>query len=159
MEKVFRKNAGVVVFRADKKVLMCRRIYPKVNGWQFPQGGIEPGETPEEAAIRELREETSVTSVKTVASLATPLRYEFPPDVKERFRQKGIFNDGQDQYWTLLYFTGTDNEINLATAEPEFDEFAWLDIQEAPALVWEIKRDVYARMVKEFAPLIADFKV
>ena len=154
MEKIFRPNAGIVVFRADQKVLMCRRIHPKIDGWQFPQGGIDQDESPQEAAVRELREETSITSVQLVATLDKPLCYEFPEDVKEKFRQKGIFNDGQAQYWSLFYFTGTDQEINLATAEPEFDEFSWKDIEEAPNLVWEIKRDVYRQVVKEFAPII-----
>lgn len=56
MKKVFRPNAAAVVFRKDKKVLMCRRIFPKTDGWQFPQGGIEAGETAQEAALRELKE-------------------------------------------------------------------------------------------------------
>ena len=99
MKKVFRPNAAAVVFRQDKKVLMCRRIFPKTDGWQFPQGGIEAGETAQEAALRELKEETSVHSVTAVKTLDYPLRYEFPKEVKAKFRTRGIFNDGQEQYW------------------------------------------------------------
>lgn len=157
MEKTFRKNAGVVVFRHDKKVLMCRRIYPKVDGWQFPQGGIEAGESFIEAAKRELFEETSISSIIHVATLDYPLRYEFPENVKEKFREKGIFNDGQDQFWSLFYFYGNDSEINLTTAEPEFDEFAWKDIEDAPNIVWKVKKDVYVQMVSKFLPIISSY--
>ena len=130
MKKVFRPNAAAVVFRQDKKVLMCRRIFPKTDGWQFPQGGIEAGETAQEAALRELKEETSVHSVTAVKTLDYPLRYEFPEEVKAKFRTRGIFNDGQEQYWSLFYFTGQEDEINLKTEEPEFDEFGWFDLEE-----------------------------
>lgn len=159
MEKHFRKNAGVVVFNAQKKVLMCRRVQPKTDGWQFPQGGIEPGETPLQAAQRELFEETSITSVVAVKTIDYALRYEFPENVKQKFRSKEILSDGQDQYWSLFYFTGHDDEINLHTAEPEFDEFAWKDIEEAPDLVWKVKKDVYTKMVKEFKPIIDCFDI
>ena len=159
MEQHFRKNAGVVVFNAQKKVLMCRRIVPQTDGWQFPQGGIEQGETPLQAAQRELFEETSIKSVVAVKTLDYALRYEFPESVKQKFGARGIVSDGQDQYWSLFYFTGKNSEINLRTAEPEFDEFAWKDIEEAPDLVWEVKKDVYTKMVKEFKPIIDSFDV
>ena len=142
MKKVFRPNAAAVVFRQDKKVLMCRRIFPKTDGWQFPQGGIEAGETAQEAALRELKEETSVHSVTAVKTLDYPLRYEFPEEVKAKFRTRGIFNDGQEQYWSLFYFTGQEDEINL---------------EEAPDLVWEIKREVYRQMAAAFIPLIKNY--
>lgn len=157
MEKHFRKNAGVVVFNAQKKVLMCRRVQPKTDGWQFPQGGIEPGETPLQAAQRELFEETSITSVVAVKTIDYALRYEFPENVKQKFRSQGILSDGQDQYWSLFYFTGKDSEINLHTDEPEFDEYEWKNIEEAPDLVWVVKKDVYFKMVKEFKPIIDCF--
>ena len=113
MKKVFRPNAAAVVFRQDKKVLMCRRIFPKTDGWQFPQGGIEAGETAQEAALRELKEETSVHSVTAVKTLDYPLRYEFPEEVKAKFRTRGIFNDGQEQYWSLFYFYRTGRRDQL----------------------------------------------
>ena len=96
MKQHFRKNAGVVVFNTQKKVLMCRRIVPQTDGWQFPQGGIEQGETPLQAAKRELFEETSIKSVVAVKTLDYALRYEFPESVKQKFRSQGILSDGQD---------------------------------------------------------------
>lgn len=157
MSQHFRKNAGVVVFRADKKVLMCSRIDSRKPSWQFPQGGIESGESVKEAAIRELYEETSLRRVTWVAEIDRPIRYEFPQEIKEAFLKKGIVTDGQDQYWSLFYFDGDDAEIDLKTPEPEFDDYRWVDISEAPNLVWEVKKQAYMEMVKVFAPIIDNY--
>lgn len=158
MEKVFRPNAAIVVFRADKKVLICERIRGTDHRWQFPQGGIDTGETPEEAAVRELREETSITSAKPVARIDKPIRYEFPPEIKQAFLKRGIYSDGQDHYWFLFYFNGRDEEINLNTDEAEFSRYRWEDLNKTPELVIDFKKNSYRQMVKEFAPLIAQFE-
>ncbi len=153
--KTYRLNAGVVLFRADGKVLLCERIenYPK--RWQFPQGGIDDGETPLQAAVRELREETSVTSAKFVAALAEPLRYDFPPYVKQRHPER--HNVGQEQYWHLFFFTGKDSEINLQTLEPEFRSYAWVDLEKAPNSVVDFKKNIYIHVVSEFLPIIKKY--
>ena len=78
--KKYRPNVGIVVFRSDGKVLLCERVEDYPKRWQFPQGGIDDGETPLQAAVRELREETSVTSVKFVCSLDKSIKYDFPPE-------------------------------------------------------------------------------
>ncbi len=155
----FRKNAAVVVFRADKKVLVCARINGEGNLWQFPQGGIEAGETAKQAAARELFEETSLHSVKWVAEIKDPIRYEFPEEVKNAFSQRGIFTDGQDQYWSLFYLTGSEDEINLQTVEPEFKDYRWVDIKDTPELVWSVKKEAYKQMIKIFAPIIENYTV
>jgi len=153
----FRKNAAAVVFRADKKVLVCARINGEGNLWQFPQGGIEPGETPQEAAARELFEETSLRHVRWINTIEKPIRYEFPPEVKNIFRQKGIVTDGQEQYWSLFYLEGSESEINLQTEEPEFKDYCWVDIEKTPDLVWSVKKESYKQMVSVFAPIISAF--
>lgn len=151
----YRPNAGIVVFRNDGKVLLCERVenYPK--RWQFPQGGIDAEETPLQAAVRELREETSVTSVKFISSLAEPIRYDFPPEVKNRHPERQ--NDGQEQYWHLFFFYGQEDEINLKTAEPEFRSYQWIDIKDTPKLVVEFKYDVYCTVAKNFSELIKEY--
>lgn len=158
MDKSFRPNAAAVVFRADKKVLVCARLHGDDSTWQFPQGGIEPGEKPEEAAARELFEETSLRNVKLVATIDTPIRYEFPQEVKDAFRKKGIRTDGQDHFWSLFYLAGNESEINLQTAEPEFKAFRWVFIEETPELVWHIKKDDYRQMAAIFAPIIKTYQ-
>ncbi|MBR1904667.1 MAG: NUDIX domain-containing protein, partial [Alphaproteobacteria bacterium] len=80
MTETYRLNAGVVVFNRKRQVLLCRRSDEK-DAWQFPQGGIEKGETPAAAALRELEEETSICSVKLVKTLSESVKYSFPPDV------------------------------------------------------------------------------
>ena len=116
--KKYRKNAGIIVFNKNKKVLICERIGNWEQAWQFPQGGIDEKETAQEAAIRELKEETSISSVRAILTETTPLIYEFPPEVKANSKKKGRDYDGQEQYWSLLLFLGEDSEINLQTKEP-----------------------------------------
>lgn len=159
MEKSYRRNAGIVVFNKDKKVLMCARVDKRSLEWQFPQGGIDEGETPLDAAYRELKEETSIISVKPIYTLRKPIRYSFPRSLRETFAKIGRFNYGQDQFWTLFYFTGEDSEINLNTETPEFKTYAWMDISEAPKKIVFFKRAAYKRMVSIFEPIIAEFKI
>ena len=91
MAEWFRRNAGIVVFRADKKVLLCLRNDMPAS-WQFPQGGIEAGETPEQAAARELKEETSLSGLKRIATLQEPARYRFPQEVIASMQKRGFTN-------------------------------------------------------------------
>ena len=157
--KRYRKNAGIVVFNRDKKVLMCERIDGDANmSWQFPQGGMEQGETPEAAARRELMEETSITSVRLIAQIKEGLKYDFPPEIKERFARRGINTDGQEQYWSLFLFEGQESEINLRTAEPEFKNWRWNNIKIADKQVIAFKQEIYRRVIKEFAPIIEKFE-
>lgn len=155
--KTYRLNSGIVVFRRDGKVLLCERVENYPRNLQFPQGGIDEGETPLLAALRELREETSVVSVKPVAALPEAIRYDFPPEVKKKNQVRGIFNDGQEQFWHLFWFYGEDSEINLQTAEPEFKSYCWTDIRLTPDLVVDFKHDVYAKVAAAFAPIISSY--
>ena len=152
MNKTYRPNAGIVLFRADGKVLLCERIenYPK--RWQFPQGGIDADETPLQAAVRELREETSVTSAKFIAALPDALLYDFPAEVIGRHPTRHF--DGQKQYWHLFCFEGEEDEINLNTKEPEFRSYKWVDIKTTPDLVVEFKKDVYKKVTVVFSDII-----
>ncbi|MBR1648988.1 MAG: RNA pyrophosphohydrolase [Alphaproteobacteria bacterium] len=148
MSELYRSNVGIVVFNRRKKVLWCER--KDIPGqWQFPQGGIEENETFREAAFRELKEETSVTSVEEVAEIASPMLYDFPKPIAERFNKRG-----QAMNWVLYRFTGNDDEINLNTAEPEFSHWRWEDIDEAIKKIVDFKRDVYQKMAAAFKPYL-----
>lgn len=157
MEKKFRRCAGVIVFNKFGKVLLGGRIESKGNEWQFPQGGIEAGETPADAARRELFEETSVHSVELVAIDENPRRYEFSERVKRNFRNRKIFCEGQDIYFALFYFTGTDDEINVKTKEPEFKDYMWGDLDFAVNHIIQFKKDVYAAAAAKYKPIIEQY--
>lgn len=157
--KKYRPNAGVVVFNKAKLVLVCERLIGEEGkSWQFPQGGIELNESAIETAQRELREETSITSVKHVYTTPNAYLYDFPKDVLEMSRRKGRFNDGQVQMWSLFFFEGEDSEINLNTAEPEFKNWKWIKIEEAAKHVITFKQEVYEEIIKEFKPIIENYR-
>lgn len=149
MENLYRRCVGTVVF-CKGKVLLCERL-DTPGAWQFPQGGAEPGEDTETTARRELREETSIISVKTEAVIDTPLRYDFPPEVKKKSKWQYA---GQEMRWVLFRFCGDDKEINLATENPEFSRYAWEDIDEAVKRIVDFKKNVYTEAVKIFKPLV-----
>jgi len=148
MPEKYRKCVGIVVCNNDKKVLLCERN-DIPNQWQFPQGGIEKNETLLEAAYRELREETSIVSIKKFAVLEGPFRYDFPPLVKAKFKHVG-----QEVSWVFLEFVGSDDEINLDTDYPEFDDWKWADIDEALVNIVDFKSDVYKKAVDFFKSVV-----
>lgn len=152
MDLPYRKNVGVVLFNTQGKVLLCERNDLCDNCWQFPQGGVEKDEDCCSAAFRELQEETGVRSAKLVANIPDPLRYDFPDFVKLPFK-------GQEQYWFLLHFTGKDSEIDFETnpQEIEFKAYRWEDIDLAPKLIVEFKKEVYNKVVDSFKPLIKKY--
>ncbi|MBE6445486.1 MAG: RNA pyrophosphohydrolase [Alphaproteobacteria bacterium] len=150
----YRKNVGIVVFNQNKKVLMCARADSDDFNWQFPQGGIDKNEKIIDAAKRELKEETGITSVELVAKMPKSLRYDFPDYVLAKFKNNKFV--GQDQYWVLFYFNGDDSEINFNTnpKEVEFKAYEWVDISEAPKRIVEFKKAVYSKVVNAFKPYI-----
>jgi len=153
----FRACAGAIVFNKQGFVLLGNRIDTKDDAWQFPQGGIEQGESPEVAARRELFEETNVTSVKHIYTENEPTRYEFDEEIKKSFRKKGINSDGQDIYFSLFYFEGNTKEIDVKTAHPEFREYAWKDFDFAVQNIIEFKKEVYVKAKKTFEPKIKQY--
>jgi putative (di)nucleoside polyphosphate hydrolase len=121
--------------------------------WQMPQGGIDAGEDPYLAALRELAEETNVTSVTLLAEASDWFTYDLPADIAQE-AWKGRYA-GQTQKWFALRFTGDASEINiLAPAgghKPEFDAWTWAPMADFPAMIIPFKRPVYESVVQEFA--------
>jgi putative (di)nucleoside polyphosphate hydrolase len=146
----FRPNVGIVLLNPKNQVFWGKRI--RTHSWQFPQGGINFGETPEQAMFRELHEEVGLTQdhVRIVARTRDWLRYEVPTHFIRR-DARGHYR-GQKQIWFLLQLTGRDCDMNLrATDHPEFDAWRWNDYWIPLDVVIEFKRDVYQRALQELS--------
>ena len=157
----YRPCVGVVVLNRDGTVFIGRRIegpehIDAAHSWQMPQGGIDPGEEPWSAALRELYEETNIRSVERLGEIGDWLTYDIPREIVGQ-AWKGKYR-GQKQKWFALRFTGNESEIDLAnpawTHRPEFAAWRWEPMQNVPDLVVPFKRAVYERVVREFFGLV-----
>lgn len=140
-----------MLLNSDGHVLVGKRIDQVVEGWQLPQGGIDDGETPVEAALRELEEEIGTRNAAFLREHDEWLAYDLPTRLlgvalRGRYR-------GQRQKWLAMRFLGRDSEITVHTAEPEFSEWRWLDINRLPRLVVPFKRDTYTKVIAAFRDL------
>lgn len=146
----FRPNVGIILLNQRNQVFWGKRI--RTHSWQFPQGGIDRGETPEQAMFRELHEEVGLkpNHVRVVARTRDWLRYEVP-DRYIRRDARGHYK-GQKQIWFLLQLVGHDWDLNLrATDHPEFDAWRWNDYWVPLDVVVEFKRGVYEMALTELA--------
>lgn len=152
----YRPCAGFMLVNTQGLVFVGERIDKRAHGfWQMPQGGIDPGEDPQTAALRELEEETGVgpDKVEIVAGGDKTFKYDLPPELLGRI-WKGRYR-GQEQYWYLGRFLGSDADINLNAHDPaEFQSFRWVTPHDLPELIIPFKRAVYEELVAQFAPLI-----
>ena len=147
----YRPCVGVVLTNAQGQIFAGQRIDSTAAAWQMPQGGIDPGEEPREAALRELWEETGVSAdlVNVEAETAGWLTYDLPKDLVPKI-WRGRFR-GQKQRWFLMRFLGADEQIVIETEHPEFSEWAWIGAQDLVAGIVPFKRDVYRQVIAEFA--------
>ncbi|MBT8456305.1 MAG: RNA pyrophosphohydrolase [Rhodobacteraceae bacterium] len=146
----YRRCVGVMLVNAAGKVFAGERI-DTPGAWQMPQGGIDPGETPGDAALRELWEETGIAAHHVTVEAETPewVCYDLPTDLVGKM-WKGRYR-GQEQKWFLLRFHGADSDIDIATDHPEFSSWTWLDPGDIVDRIVPFKRDVYAQVLKAFA--------
>lgn len=147
----YRKCAGLMLVNDQGLVFVARRK-DTPDAWQMPQGGIDKGETPHEAALRELEEEIGTAKAEIVAESSQWLRYDLPDDLIGKV-WKGKYR-GQEQKWFLLRFTGSDADIDIATRHPEFDAWKWAPVDELPSLIVAFKRPIYEALVAEFGPRV-----
>jgi len=157
----YRPCVGVMLVNRERNVFVGERLDAREHGlkpgvfWQMPQGGVDPGEDIEQAALRELAEETGVRRdrVELVARTREPLRYDLPEELIGKL-WGGAYR-GQEQVWFLAKFLGQDADIDLAAHDPpEFGAWQWVRPEQLPDLIVPFKREVYARVVEEFFPAI-----
>lgn len=145
----YRRNVGAVLFNRDGLVLIARRADVPTEAWQLPQGGLDEGEDPRAAVLRELAEEIGTGEAAIIGEVGEWLRYDLPPELIGK-ALRGRFR-GQEQKWFALRFLGEESEIRLdLDPHPEFDAWRWARLEELPGIVVAFRRPIYERLVREF---------
>jgi putative (di)nucleoside polyphosphate hydrolase len=146
----YRDGVGIMLVNRQSRVFVGQRIDWAGDAWQMPQGGVDDGEDWETAAFRELAEETGVVPAlaSVVARTDVALTYDLPEEIRHKI-WKGRYR-GQRQHWFLMRFAGSDKDINIATAHPEFSRWQWVDADRLIDLIVPFKRALYTEVVAQF---------
>jgi putative (di)nucleoside polyphosphate hydrolase len=147
----YRPCVGIMLLNRRGDVLVGRRSDVEGEAWQMPQGGIDEGEEPRAAAIRELKEEIGTDRAEMLAETKSWLYYDLPPELHERARHLGW--RGQRQKWFIMRFVGEDGDINLVAEHAEFSAWKWVAPRALPDLIVSFKRQVYVDLLAEFPEL------
>jgi putative (di)nucleoside polyphosphate hydrolase len=148
----YRRGVGIALINSRGLVFVGQRRDSSVPAWQMPQGGIDKGEEPRTAAMREMMEEIGTDRAEVIAETPDWVRYDLPLGLS-RTMWKGKYR-GQEQKWFLMSFLGADGDINIATAHPEFSAWKWLPFHELPNVIVGFKRGIYVQVVAAFQPLV-----
>ena len=147
-----RKGVGIVLLNNKNKIFVAKRIDNPKNFWQMPQGGVDVNENNYEAALRELKEETSIESVELIQEIDKKLTY-ILPDNLIGIIWKGRFK-GQIQKWFIMRFLGNETEININTKKPEFLDWKWIDVENLTKIAVDFKLDVYKSIKQELLKIL-----
>lgn len=162
MADTYRENVAIIISNAVGKVLLCARADRPGKEWQFPQGGIDAGETVLEAAYRELREETGIGAedVELIKEMPYGVKYRFPNAVIKHFSAKGGNNVGQNQHYVLFLLKNDAVKIDFEThpEEIEFKDSKWADIDDAPKEIVFFKKNAYQKAANFFKPYLEQIK-
>ena len=147
-----RSGVGIVVLNKENKIFVAKRIDNPKNFWQMPQGGINKNEDFYTAALRELKEETSIVSVKPIKEIEESLTY-ILPDHLIGIIWKGKYK-GQKQKWFIMKFIGDESEINIKTKHPEFLDWKWIDLENLTKIAVNFKLEVYKKLKSEIIKIL-----
>jgi putative (di)nucleoside polyphosphate hydrolase len=146
--KQYRPNVGIMLLNHDGQVFVAQRIDTPGSAWQMPQGGIDDGETPSQAVIRELKEEIGTDHVEIIIEAQDWLSYDLPIYLQNKLW--GGHYIGQKQKWFLMRFLGQDQDINLQTEHPEFSDWKWVSPDQLPSLAIDFKKKIYEEVLVLF---------
>lgn len=152
----YRPSVGLMILNKKLEVFVGRRVDTKADAWQMPQGGIDTHESPEKAALREMKEEIGTNNAEILAVTKQWYKYDLPEFLVPKL-WKGQYR-GQRQKWFLLSFKGEDQEINLNSSEVEFGDWKWVKIEELPNIIVTFKRSLYISVIEEFRDEIIKLK-
>jgi len=147
-----RSGVGIVILNKENKIFVAKRIDNPKNFWQMPQGGVDGNEDFYTAALRELKEETSIVSVKLIKEIEDKLTY-ILPDHLIGIIWKGKFK-GQKQKWFIMKFVGNESEINIKTKHPEFLDWKWIDLEDLTKIAVNFKLEVYRKIKSEIKKIL-----
>ncbi len=144
-----RIGVGILLLNEEKKVFVGKRLDIKSEAWQMPQGGVTKGEELEDAAYRELYEETGIKKAKIIFKSKKWFQYNIPLSLKKKLWKGKYF--GQKQKWFVMKFNGDEKkDINLNTGKAEFCNWKWVNLNELENLIVPFKKEMYKKIVKEF---------
>jgi putative (di)nucleoside polyphosphate hydrolase len=144
---LYRPAVGMMLLNADNKIFVGQRLDSKEPAWQMPQGGIAPHEDTDQAMLRELQEEIGTRNVEIIVKSKTWYKYDLPSDLATRL-WSGKFK-GQKQIWYALRFRGKDQDIDIHTYHPEFQNWKWIDKEELLELIVPFKRELYEHVLED----------
>jgi putative (di)nucleoside polyphosphate hydrolase len=150
----YRPGVGIMLLNERGEVFIGRRADVRHDAWQMPQGGIDGEETPQQAAMRELKEEIGTDNAEIIAESRGWLYYDVPEELARK--AWGARWKGQRQKWLVMLFKGDEAEINLAGDHPEFNTWRWVPVQELTELAVSFKRQLYLNVIGEFATIFRD---
>ncbi|MBM3590487.1 MAG: RNA pyrophosphohydrolase [Alphaproteobacteria bacterium] len=153
-DHLYRNGVGIMLINSNKKIFVGKRIDNQSDAWQMPQGGTDVGEDEDLAMYRELLEETGIKSenVKLIKKSNRYFYYNLPYKLQKKFWGGKYL--GQKQRWYLVDFIGIDQDVNIATSEPEFSDWKWVDSNNLLNLIVSFKRKLYQEIVTEFSDFL-----
>lgn len=153
----YRPGVGLMIINDNFEVFVGKRIDSKTESWQMPQGGVDEGESTQEAVLREMQEEIGTNLATIIAETKQWYHYDLPYHLIGKLWD-GRFR-GQRQKWFLLKYLGKDNDININNHNPEFNEWKWVKMEELPQIIVPFKKNLYISVIEEFRDVILSLKV